>query len=132
MGGHHVYKTVWTPLLGKCLTVLPETRNSYDKHKVYILVSCGQTFPAACCERIWPHEISGIKSEEIVRYVLWELLQQLHAMCHVQLIRLIKGCGGRLERMCSKVRYVLNKVCLTTSVYSATKELLYADKTAYC
>ena len=38
--GHHVYKSVRTPLLGESLSVRPETGNNHDKYAVSI-VKCG-------------------------------------------------------------------------------------------
>ena len=30
--GHHIYKTVWMPLLGETLTATPEPKNGHDRH----------------------------------------------------------------------------------------------------
>lgn len=35
--GHHVYKAVWTPLLGECLQVDKEPGNLMDRHAVAVL-----------------------------------------------------------------------------------------------
>ena len=32
--GHHIYKAIWTPMLGERLTVLPEMGNGHEKHAV--------------------------------------------------------------------------------------------------
>ena len=35
--GHHVYKEVWSPVLGEDLTCLPEPENSHDKYAIQVL-----------------------------------------------------------------------------------------------
>ena len=35
--GHHIYKSVWTPMLGERLSVRPETGNNHDKHAVSVV-----------------------------------------------------------------------------------------------
>ena len=32
VSGHYVYKTVWTPFLGKILTATPEPKNNHNRH----------------------------------------------------------------------------------------------------
>lgn len=34
--GHHIYKNVWTPVIGEELTVLPEESNTHDPHAVVV------------------------------------------------------------------------------------------------
>ena len=35
--GHHIYKAIWTPVIGEELTVVPEEGNDHDPHAVAIL-----------------------------------------------------------------------------------------------
>ena len=35
--GHHVYKSLWTPVLDETLTVLPEENNIHDRHSVTVM-----------------------------------------------------------------------------------------------
>ena len=35
--GHHVYKSVWTPVSGEELAVVPEAKNSHDRYAVDVL-----------------------------------------------------------------------------------------------
>ena len=35
--GHHVYKSVWTPVSGEELAVTPEVKNSHDRYVVAVL-----------------------------------------------------------------------------------------------
>ena len=35
--GHHVYKTVWTPVVGERLSLSPEDENEHDTHAVAVL-----------------------------------------------------------------------------------------------
>ena len=36
--GHHVYKAVWTPLIGEELPIFPEPGNVHDKRAVSVIV----------------------------------------------------------------------------------------------
>ena len=45
--GHHVYKSVWTPLLVEYLTVCPEPGNSHDKYTVSVVKHGGIVGPRA-------------------------------------------------------------------------------------
>ena len=31
--GHHIYKDIWTPVIGEELTVIPEENNEHDPHE---------------------------------------------------------------------------------------------------
>ena len=35
--GHHIYKALWTPLLGEHLGVFPEEGNGHDLHAVRLI-----------------------------------------------------------------------------------------------
>jgi len=37
--GHHVYKEVWTPVIGEELTVKKEKDNGYDRYAVSIIMN---------------------------------------------------------------------------------------------
>ena len=39
--GHHVYKTVWSPFVGKILHLQTDARNVHDTHAVTIVVMVG-------------------------------------------------------------------------------------------
>ena len=35
--GHHIYKAIWTPVIGEELTVIPEEANDHDPHAIAVL-----------------------------------------------------------------------------------------------
>ena len=35
--GHHIYKVVWTPVIGEELTVIPEENNDHDRHAIAVM-----------------------------------------------------------------------------------------------
>ena len=37
MRGHHIYKDIWTPVIGEELTVIPEETNEHDPHAIAVL-----------------------------------------------------------------------------------------------
>ena len=38
MKGHHVYKSIWTPVIGQELQVKPEDNNEHDKHTISVIM----------------------------------------------------------------------------------------------
>ena len=37
MRGHHIYKVLWTPVIGEELTVTPEENNNHDHHATVVM-----------------------------------------------------------------------------------------------
>ena len=50
--GHHVYKTIWTPYLGKELVLAAEETNLFDRHAVAVLKYAHVVTPA-CIANTW-------------------------------------------------------------------------------
>ena len=50
--GHHVCKSVWTPLLGERLPVRPETGNNHYKYAVSVVKHGGIVGPGAFANRV--------------------------------------------------------------------------------
>ena len=38
--GHHIYKSIWTPAIGKDLLLEAEDGNEHDKHAVAVMKDC--------------------------------------------------------------------------------------------
>ena len=37
MRGHHIYKVLWTPVIGEELTVTPEENNNHNRHTIAVM-----------------------------------------------------------------------------------------------
>ena len=50
--GHHIYKGIWTPVLGEVFVCCPDVGNSHDVHAVKVINSSGVTIGRV------PHELA--------------------------------------------------------------------------
>ena len=59
--GHHVYKSVWIPLLGKRLSVRPKSGNNHDKHAVSVVKHGGivSMVPRQLSQTVWHFLLHG-------------------------------------------------------------------------
>ena len=59
--GHHIYKSVQTPLLGERLSVCPETGNNCDKYAVSVVKHGGivGNFPHELLRTVWHFILHG-------------------------------------------------------------------------
>ena len=105
--GHHVYKSVWTPLLGERLLVRPETGNNHDKYAVSV-VKHG--------------EIVGHLPRELSRTVWHFILHGGQVTCEVTGKRKL---GNGLEVPC------IYKFIGTRKLVSRIEELLYRKQHDY-
>ena len=70
MHGHHVYKAVWTPFVGKILDARREDEDSHDRHAVAVVFD-------SCIVGHLPREYSRIA---------WHFLQHGGARSHARLL----------------------------------------------
>ena len=59
--GHHVYKSLQTPLLGEHLSVHPKTGNNHDKYAVSVVEHGGivVNFPRELLRTVWHFTLHG-------------------------------------------------------------------------
>ena len=62
--GHHVYKTVWSPFVGKILHLQTDARNVHDTHTVAIVVMVGHAPREMFFLYFWQH--GGSTSAEAI------------------------------------------------------------------
>ena len=105
--GHHVYKSVWTPLLGERLLVRPETGNNHDKYTVSVVKHGG---------------IVGHLPRELSRTVWHFILHGGQVTCEVTGKRKL---GNGLEVPC------IYKFIGTRKLVSRIEELLYRKQHDY-